>query len=458
MNPRRTLAAALVLAVALPALMSLVTGCQESPPEPVFDNPFDPGSPTGGDALNIRAFYGGSVVNVLWDHLDGHDITIYDVDRSLGDQSSWEPLVFDLPAPTSAWVDSTAVPNVVHYYKVQAKTDDGTFTISSYITAASIDTPPFATPWSPEGRERPSRYLDLKIVSGQGDSLRVAGDPEFANADTHLAAAAGDTQDVVWDLGLQTQNGDTMYVHVQSFGGGYESALADQLLLVEFAPEFTVQDMSEAWTVATVDIVLEIPDYGVDFMRFASSEAGLDFATPVPGAPTHPYLLTNVALPQSIWGRFDGDFGFSSQLEIVALPDLLVDATFELDLPKNGVISIPEVTVLSDAVATEMRFSDTGVFTGVPWKPYTATSIEPVSATVGVRSFFAEYRNNWANSAVMADTFEFVATELSIAFHTPDPDEIIAGDELFVITGRAVVADGDSVGTSVDVTVDSAKR
>ena len=75
----------------------------------------------------------------------------------------------------------------------------------------------------------------------------------------------------------------------------------------------------------------------------------------------------------------------------------------------------------------------------------------PVSSTPGTRMIYVQYDNDWNTSAVLKDTFEFVLVPLSIAFHTPAPDEVLAGGETFSISGRAVVADG---GPLTDVKLD----
>ena len=48
MNLRRVTTLALVLALGVPTVFSLLPGCEETPTEPVYENPFDPLGPDGG--------------------------------------------------------------------------------------------------------------------------------------------------------------------------------------------------------------------------------------------------------------------------------------------------------------------------------------------------------------------------------------------------------------------------
>ena len=55
MKLRRILTIALVLALGVPTLFSLLPGCESTPAEPEYNNPFDPLGPDAGDPLKLTA-------------------------------------------------------------------------------------------------------------------------------------------------------------------------------------------------------------------------------------------------------------------------------------------------------------------------------------------------------------------------------------------------------------------
>lgn len=442
MTPRTTLAAALVLAILLPSAVALLGGCQENPPEPVFTSPFDPAGPADGDPLDAQAQYSNGVLTVSWTHLEGYDIARYGIEWSLDPDGGYADLVTDLPATPSVYVvpDSATTPNETQYFKVQAITFGGEFTLNSYATAAGVAVPPWMQP-VPPGFSRTSRLMDLKIVVGRGDSVLIADNEAMTDPDTMVAAAPGDTLEATFDWGPRDGNGELLNLYLLSFGGDYVSTRNEQNFSVDFNPDFTVQDLSGTGTVATRDIVLEIPLEGVQDMRFAADQGDLDGVAPVVPAATHPYRLADQMTRQTVWGRFTGDFGFTTDVPVDVTPDRLQTVTFEVR-DSDRVVDTPWAPVRCFAVATRMRFSSSVDFAGAPWIPYADTTSIPLDPTPGRQVIYAQYRNDWVDSAVLTDYVDFIAQPVSVVILAPEEGTLLPGGTTLRILGSATGGSG----------------
>ncbi len=63
MNLRRVTIVALVLALGVPTVFSFLPGCEKTPSEPAYDNPFDPLGLDGGGILDLLGvLFGGFVM------------------------------------------------------------------------------------------------------------------------------------------------------------------------------------------------------------------------------------------------------------------------------------------------------------------------------------------------------------------------------------------------------------
>ena len=450
MSRTRTLIIALALAAVLPAGLAQLTGCEKSPDEPVFDNPFDPNGPLAGDALQISATTGPNVITVTWNHHPGKGIVLYFVDHRTDLDPGWSTLADDI-VPEDDNVETVSFyhldpdPNRTHSYLVQGLTASGDFTLSGYATPASATTPPTVFHDANLGRLA-SRYLNLKIVTGAGDSIRVAGNPVFAGATELPAAAPGDTAYAVWDYGRRS-DGDTLDIYVQSFSSGsYVSDVNSSRMFVTFEPDFEVVGGVESGPSTKVPSVvndLRVEDRGVEQMRFAWSEGDLALAAWVPGDTIYAdFALQTIAGVQSVWGQFQGDFGFNYSRQILVRGDMLEDASFSLDLPANRVTTHTRVGVVNDAAADSMRFTDIPDFTGVPWRPFAAADSVDFTGTPGPVTIYGQFKNDWTDSQLLTDSLVFALLPLDVYFVTPPDGAVIDGGTTYEITGRAIAADG----------------
>jgi hypothetical protein len=137
-----------------------------------------------------------------------------------------------------------------------------------------------------------------------------------------------------------------------------------------------------------------------------------------------------------VWGRFTGDFGLTADVSVSATPDLLRDLSFEVR-DADRVVSSPWVPIRCFATATEMRFAGTPDFAGAAWIPYADTTSIPIPAVPGRHVVYAQYRNDWVDSAVLTDYVDYAATPSSVVILAPESGTPLAGGTTLRILGSA---------------------
>jgi hypothetical protein len=441
---RRILPALLVVALGLPTMFSVLPGCESTPAEPEYSNPFDPQGPDGGDPLKLTALAtNDTTVRLTWNQPQDMGITSYSLSLSAYRDSGYSPLgdKDHTENPTNDFFHQRPDPTTTHWYMIQAFTATD-FTITSYATPDSATTGPRVIIGEGKGTSA-SRFVNLEITVTQGEMLRIALDPDFTENLVETPAGAPDEPvNLTYDLGSAQANNENKTVHVVAIGDGYESLPSIQNVRVEFKPDFKVA--GDPRTVATRLVDLSVPAEGVINMRFFAEYADTG-ATPWVPADTayYDYELSDSANPQFIRGQFQGDFGFDSLVEIQVTPDLLTDAVFNLVLPDTNVISESVVKGASQAVATEMRFSESADFTGVPWVAYQDTTLIQLSPTPGMKVVHAQYRNDWTMSGVLTDIVYYIAQPAEVAIWTPSAGDPVQGGSVFQVQGTSTVGAGE---------------
>ena len=426
--------------------MVILVGCGSKPGTPEYNNPFDPNVPGSDDPFGLRAIYSSAEhsVTLFWNQLEGYDIVDYDITHAIDPDGvfAFVATVEATAAPQLIFTFADPVPNATNYFVVQARNADGDITLHSDMTAAEAPTPPFLTVGDGSG-DAPSRHTTLAILTSVGDQMRIADNPEFTDA-VVLPALPDSTVEVAWDLGPAIANGEDKEVYLIVDTMGVASDTAQVTVTVDFDPTFTA--VGDPPTVATDVIDLAIDAPGALQMRFAADEADLPAQPWLPADTVYTgYQLADTINPQTIYGEFDGDFGFSATSEYIAVPDDLSGASFQLDLPADRVVSTSTLTALNDAVAHSMRFAEAPDFTGVPWQTYADTAVITIGSEPGTHVVYGQFRNHWTDSAVLNDYAILVTQALEVTILAPTGGAIIHGDSQFQIRGTSLAPAGGSV-------------
>mgnify|MGYP001813313585 CR=1 FL=1 len=433
----RTLGLALLAALSLAAALAILPGCESTPAEPEYDNPFDPNGPNGGDALQVTAKVTILGISVGWTQPQDMGITYYRISHRDDPDGAWEEIgekdhttaefnsiTYEDPAPTKT-----------HYFQVQARDDLGNFSLTGYATPGSVDVGPWVQVAS-GSRNIATRYPEVRFWVTAGESLRAALDTLFTDGLVELAAGTpDDTDSIVYDLGLRV-DGDQFSLYSLAYTGIDVSNTTVTPLTVKFEPAFVVVDTPA--TVATLLVDLLVPTEGVLQMKFANSEADLAAAPWMPPAGlVEDFPLLDSANPQKIWGQFDGDFGFISEaIDLDVTPDPLTDVQFVIDLT-DGTTSVTTVPIISRAVATEMRISESPDFSAVPWVDYADTTTYQITPEPGTKILHAQYRNDFVQSSFRVDTLYYIPEPAEIAILDPVEGQVIRGGATYLVQGSS---------------------
>ncbi len=446
MTLRRFKIIAFVLALGIPAVFSLLPGCENTPSEPVFDNPFDPLGPDGGDPLQAQAdAINDTTINITWNQPQDMGITKYFISRSAFRDSGYSQLGEEdhTTTPTSTFSYDNPDPTSTHWFLVQAFTNTD-FSITSYATPDSATTGPRVIVGSGLGHTA-TRFTNLEITVTEGDQLRIALDPSFTDFLRIVPAGApGVPTNLTYDLGPAAGNNEIKTLYVVAFADGFESVPSVQNIRVAFEPAFTV--VGDPKTLATRTVDLTIPTAGVLNMRFLADLADTATTPWIPVSDSYEdYELIDSANPQVILGQFQGNFGFNSLVEHKVTPDLLTEVTFRLDLAEDHVTDQSTVAGLSSAVATHLRYSESADFTSAPWLAYNATIQIDLSPEPGHKVIYVQYLNDWTQSGTLTDYVIHVIQPAEVSFWAPLDGDVIMGGSVFQARGAS--AAGSAAGS-----------
>jgi hypothetical protein len=400
-RPVAARALALFAPLALLGLLAaaFVPGCAQKPDAPAWGNPFDP---AGADPFNLTARATGTSITLTWSRPAFTDIAAFEVLRSLDNQAF---TVLDETATATRYVDLSAAPNRVNYYKVRARNAAGEVSgVSRQVSAAGLAYPRLEIAGG--ALNTPTRHVTLSVVTAAGDSLELADNATFAGA-LRLVASTTDTNFVAWDLGAATANDQSRHVWLRVKSGAAYSLVAHDSVETSFRPD--LQILARPSTVATRRLSLDIADgVGATRLRFAPTRGELPAATwTTPDSLVAGHIrftgevLGAAAVPQWLYGEFESDFGFTFVDSLPCMPDDLSAAGFQLAGGATVTVTTT-VSLTSIAVATEMRFGESPDFSGVPWRAWTDTteftfSEDPDSLRVlpGLKIVFGQFRNDW---------------------------------------------------------------
>ncbi len=441
---RKLLAIAFVLALGVPVVFSLLPGCDSSPSEPVYENPFDPLGPDAGDPLQVRATaFNDTTVRLIWNQPQGLGITKYIISSSAYRDSGWGVIgeKEHTSKPTTDYSYHDAASTSTTWYRIQAFTATE-FTITAYAMPDSATTGPRVIVGTGFGHTA-TRFTKLEITVTKGDMVRIALDSTFTESlVTVPAGAPGYPLKLTYDIGPAAGNNETRTLYVVSFSNGFESVPSVQTIRVDFKPAFTV--ISDPKTLATRTVDLTIPTEGVLNMRFFAELADTATTPWVPVSDTYVgYQLSDSANKQTIYGQFQGDFGFNSLVEHKVTPDLLTSITFKLILPEDHVTDESTVRGVSAAVATHLRYSESADFTSAPWVTYSDTLSISLSPQPGHKVIYVQYLNDWTQSGTLTDYAIHVTQPAEVSFWAPLEGDVILGGTSFQVRGASTVGSGD---------------
>ena len=435
---RRALPLVFVLAVLGLLGAGLTGGCSKSPEELHGANPFDPNGPTGGDGLNLIVTALANRNNLKWDNPSGHAIDEYIVYRTDDLDAGFRVLTrVDAPQGAAATYDDDYPPAARRlWYKVQAARQDGvTSLISASVAATALTGPQVVV--DDTVTNAASRFITVKVVAGMEGTIHAATDPDFVDGLVTVPVVDPAVPvEFPYDLG-PAANGHVFSLNVKVVGPVTESATTAVTLTVKFEPKITLVGET-ALRLARRIVDLKIPATGVDSMRFALDEASLAAAPWEPGADLHPaFELVDSANPQTIWGEFAGDFGFHVIHSLPVRPDLLAGASFSLKVPTTRIVSTPTVTTENSAGATEMRISENPNFAAVAWRAYADTSLFTLSTGEGLKTVYAQFRNDWTESVILSDYCTYLSQGIDVKIVVPAAGTTIEGDMAFTVKGTA---------------------
>jgi hypothetical protein len=413
---------------------------REHPRCPGYENLFDPDGANGGDPLQLIAALGDSLkITLAWSQPQGYDIANYEISHSLLPAEGYM-VVGTVPHTTGPGASFTfrgADPTSTNYFRIRAYNSAGSFTNFGSMAQATRITPPLVY-LSQGGRRVGTRNITLDVTVSRGDSLQiwVKEDPEGAT--TVGAPAAGEVGSVPFVLPTATENDTVFNLRVLAFPLAVATDTAKIALTVDFDPAFTVDGDSNA--VASLTPELLIPDQGIVFMRFADTVEGLESQDWSPYAETYPGQLTDSANRQVVWGEFMSNFGFSAVASLGLTPDPLTDATFSIDLGPDNISQSQIVTLLAEAGATEMRYSEDPEFSSLAWLPFAVEHSFTLSPDAGTKTIYGQFRNDWGQSAILSDFVIYLSQPLEVAFAAPLGGDTLTGGIPLQVRGTALAA------------------
>ena len=429
---------------------ALLGGC-ESTDQPTYGNPLDPASLGSSDPFGLTAVHASGQVSLEWTVPEGPAIAQIVIESIINSQ----PADLDtVDVAETTWIHASPRGNAENLYRLRAEDASGRAAQTSHVVAASVFVPPVIE--IPDGVVQGATgsvkitqaAQDIVVRAVNGDVVQVDTLPDFSTT-TPLALVDGEATYTDFHLLKPRVEGGTvipqrnLYVRagLQPAGGGPQwTGVIDSLLVtMELVTSISRQGGGNRLARPSVDVTLLSGGAGADSVRFATSEDSLS-ARPwlAPAATYEGITLRDTPLEQQIHAQYLSSFGDVVTSQPLTLRgDDLTSATFALELPETDLVEGRDVTVLSDAVATEMRLSTSvGFENGTGWVAYADTAIYTFATEdPGPLTLYAQYRNHWYLSPVFSEQLELGAVVLDPTFADPADGDPVSGGSTIVVSG-----------------------
>jgi len=413
--------------------LAFLTGCTETPQEPIWSNPFDPGGTLGGDPFSVQANYSGHQVIVTWNVPAVPGITSFLVERASAATGPFTTIA-TLEPIFSSYSDTEYVPDQANYYRVRATNASAETSPSSSVIAAEVMVPPDITIGETATIAR--RQVDITVRSSRGESIEIDDTSAFP---APLSAEIVDGVAVVmWDVGLATANNEWKHIYVRIFFSGIPGAAHHDSIQVDFSPDLSFEGNPETLASRSTPLVM-IGGSGIEAMRFAADREILSSADWLDGADTHDsYELTALPDSQLVYGEFTSDLGISWIDSVWAVPDDLSP----LELVLNG----GSATTAGDdflvdfvAVATDMRLASTPEdLATTAWQPYDLpmTWAHDRCDSGVAKTVYVQVRNDWFEPNALSGSVIWLPSEaLGLTYTGPG---LVTSGETVELVGTAI--------------------
>jgi hypothetical protein len=398
-------------------VLAAVGSCSQRPVEPVFENPFRPDGPDGGDPFHITAAYTVAGVVIAWSNPGVEGIKSYEVLHDTVVTGDYVPIAAVLPGALLSFIDVDYARYRDNYYKVRAVGDNQESALSRVAAARVFAPPEVVFPGDPTKVR--TRYPRLSLRSDRGDEFELAATPDFVGSQ-RVPRTAARIDSVRWDLGPAPGNGTRKFLYARVWTGTQASPTIKDSTLVEFKPAMSVVSGPVIDSLVTIRVTTT----GADSLRLARTHARLAAApwrvrtqdsTTVEVVPV---VLAASKNSQFILGQFRCDFGFGRVDSLSVKPLVVGTASFYFN-NNDTLVSNPRVLVVSAVNnATQMRFWVAQDSAGVPWKAFDDSTFFTLSAGTGYKRVYGQYRNFY------------------------DPDGQVAGRTIHLVGGPAAQSAG----------------
>ncbi|MBD3221669.1 hypothetical protein GF314_10545 [bacterium] len=444
--------------------LAILFGC-ESPEEPRYVNPLDPRNPESTDPFGLGAVHADGWVTLEWTVPEGPAIAQIVIESIVAGQPSD---IDTVAADVTSYIDTSPRGNTENQYRLRAEDGSGRAAQNSQVVTATVFVPPvIAIPGQQRlesGIQIRSAVHDVVVGATTGDVVQLDTLETFAAArtvavvddeatfeDYRILAARVEgadnvlpTRDLYARVGLIDEP-DTLWV----------SDTGSVPVTINLATGFGKLGGGNTVAAPVVDVSLLGEGAGMDSVRFATSEAALAAASWRPGAGEFLGIpLRDTPGPQELWVEYLTEFGFDTVPEPIELRgDDLSGASFDLVLPESGIVEGRTVGVEPSAVATEMRLSTSVGFEGAPWQAYADSLGLVLGDEPGPQTIYAQFRNHWFVSPILAQEVLLSAATLDVAFDTPVAGDPVRGGSTVDVSGHVTGLDAGYTVTGIEVNV-----